>query len=109
MGFRNSTMGQTKDGYTSVSLMSKEDLLNLKQELGLENMTDKEILEYAIKSSQEIKLDLVKRDNRLSYSDLINSLSNADEIILNELHRLRKSRKDYGNYNDIWHKEVENI
>lgn len=89
--------------------MNKEELLNLKKELGLDNMTDEEILEYAIKSSQEIKLDLVKRDNRISYSDLIVSLSNADEIIINELHRLRESKKTYENYSDKWHKEVENI
>lgn len=93
----------------SKDMSCKEKLLNMKKELGLENMTDEEILRYALKCSQEIKYDLASRDDRLLYSNLINVLSKSDEVILNETIRIKKYNNKGMNYKDIWSNEVENI
>lgn len=56
-----------------------------KKEQGLEFMSDSDILRYSLKCSMEIKQELKQREDNVDYSNLINTLSEADEIILSRL------------------------
>lgn len=62
-----------------------------KKELGLENMTDNEILKYSLQCSQEIKNELSNQNNKTCNYKLIKALSEADEIILKNLNNRRIS------------------
>nr|UVN04770.1 MAG: hypothetical protein [Bacteriophage sp.] len=56
-----------------------------KKELGLEHMTDNEILKYSLQCSQEIKNELSNQNNKVGNYKLIKVLSEADEVILNSI------------------------
>lgn len=56
-----------------------------KKELGLEFMSDSDILRYSLQCSMEIKQELKQREDNVDYSNLINTLSEADKIILSRL------------------------
>ena len=83
--------------------MINENLENLKRELGLEGMTDREILEYSLRCSQEIKLELTNESNKARNQNLINTLCKADELILNEL---VKFNIDDTRFRESWDDEI---
>lgn len=87
--------------------MINENLENLKKELGLENMTDREILEYSLRCSQEIKLELSNESNKVGNQKLINTLCKADELILNELIKFNEDKDT--RFIDSWDDEVSKI
>ena len=86
--------------------MINKNLENLKKELEIDNMTDKEILEYSLKCSQEIKLELSNEVNKLGNYKLIKSLQRADEVILNEILRLNSYKEKEVSAIEIWEKEI---
>ena len=83
--------------------MINENLENLKTELGLEGMTDRERLEYSLRCSQEIKLELTNESNKARNQNLINTLCKADELILNEL---VKFNIDDTRFRESWDDEI---
>ena len=86
--------------------MINENLENLKKELGLENMTNREILEYSLRCSQEIRLELTNESNKVGNQNLINTLCKADELILNEL---VKFNIDDTRFRESWGYEVSKM
>ena len=86
--------------------MINENLENLKKELGLENMTNREILEYSLRCSQEIKLELTNESNKVGNQNLINTLCNADELIL---YVLVKFNIDDTRFRESWGYEVSKM
>lgn len=86
--------------------MINENLENLKKELGLENMTNREILEYSLRCSQEIKLELTNESNKVGNQNFINTLCKADELILNEL---VKFNIDDTRFRESWGYEVSKM
>lgn len=56
-----------------------------KEELGLSNMADADILRYALNCSQEIKKELSSRNTSLNYKELIDTLGKVDMVILDRL------------------------
>ncbi len=84
--------------------MINENLENLKRELGLEGMTDREILEYSLRCSQEIKLELTNESNKAGNQNLINTLCKADELILNELLKFNTDKDT--RFRESWDDEI---
>ncbi len=70
-------------------------------------MTDREILEYSLRCSQEIKLELTNESNKVGNQNLINTLCKADELILNELIKFN-TYKDT-RFRESWDDEVSKI
>lgn len=56
-----------------------------KKELGLEYMSDSDILKYSLQCSMEIKQELKQRNDNVDYFNLVDVLSKADEVILGAL------------------------
>lgn len=61
------------------------DIEAKKEELGVSDMPDEEILKYALVCSQEIKKELSSRNTSLNYKSLIDTLGEADKLILARL------------------------
>lgn len=79
--------------YCKVNIYIVKDVIILmdiqakKEELGLIDMTDEEILKYALVCSQEIKKELSSRNTSLNYKSLIDTLGEADKVLLDRLSR----------------------
>ena len=69
-----------------------EDIKVLKSRLGLDGKTDLEILQYALNCSQEIKKEFSKKESTLSNRELMINLGKVDNLLLQEIMRLKSIR-----------------
>lgn len=75
-------------------VMSKDEIETMKKELGLEGISDKDILKIALECSKEMKAILLSEGTNLNNKGLIDNLSKADEVILSELIRVESIKSE---------------
>lgn len=74
---------------SNINILTKEELMEKKKELGLEKLSDKDILKLALICSGEMKMILREEGTNLNNKDLIDTLGKVDELLLTEWSRVR--------------------